>query len=204
MPKGGWRWNAGRPGWKRKAEQSLRLDVRDLQRCGRLKPGTAFSWHWSYGDEPAGSIGIGVEAGRVVLRYVWTPQGGAATPIECPIPLIETPCHYGGTRLWFACPCCGRRCAVVYFGGRVYACRKCLNVAYASQSEDQTNRLWRKQRKIERKLSGGAGEWNRWQKPKGMHQATFDRLREQVYECEAARDEILCQYATRIFPHLRK
>lgn len=204
MPKGGWRWNAGRPGWKHQAEQSFRLDIRELRRHGRLEPGTAFSWHWSRGGEPAGSIGVRVETGRLVLRYTWTPSGGAATDVECPIGIVETPCHYGGTRPWFVCPRCGGRCAVVYFGGRVYACRKCLDIAYASQSEDQTARLWRKQRKIERKLSGGAGEWNRWQKPKGMHQATFDRLRQQVYECESEREKILAEWAVRLFPHLRK
>ena len=109
MPKGGWRWNAGRPGWKGKAEQSFRLDIQELRRCGRLKPGTAFSWHWTRGNEPAGTIGIWVEVERLILRYTWTPSGGTATDVECPIEIIETPCHYGSTRPWFACPCCGRR-----------------------------------------------------------------------------------------------
>jgi hypothetical protein len=51
-------------------------------------------------------------------------------------------------------------------------------------------RLWRRQRKVERKLVDGTDEWNGWKKPKGMHQQTFDRLRNQVWELEMRRDEV--------------
>ena len=108
------------------------------------------------------------------------------------IPSSDTPCNDGGARPWFLCPSCGRRCAVVYFGapGGRYACRHCARVGYLSQCEDEMGRLWRRQRKVERKLAGGAGEWNGWQKPKGMHQQTFDRLRGQIWELEIRKDEL--------------
>lgn len=204
MAKGGWRYGAGRPGWKGKAEHRTSLDVRRLQREGILTPGRWTGWQWSEDGKPYASIGMSVSGAgdRLTLSYRWTPHGGEPVDVECPIRLETTPCNYGGVRVWFACPQCGWRCAVVYFGGRVYACRRCLNLAYASQADDETGRTWRKQRKIERKLSGGAGEWNRWQKPKGMHQKTFDKLRHQIYECEARRDELLCILGARLFPYL--
>lgn len=44
-----------------------------------------------------------------------------------------TRCQYGGQRLWFECPSCQGRAAVLYQGSGDFRCRKCLNLGYASQ-----------------------------------------------------------------------
>ena len=71
MGTGGMRYGAGRPGWKRKAEQSMAFDVRQIAKKGLLRPG-AFSWHWSnnYGEH-VGSVGVRVagDPERVTLSY---------------------------------------------------------------------------------------------------------------------------------------
>lgn len=129
---------------------------------------------------------------RMDYRYQWTPHSSEPRQIECSLWIERTACNYGGSRPWFLCPSCRRRCAVVYYGaaGGRFACRHCTRVAYLSQCDDEMGRLWRRQWKIERKLAGGAGEWNRRQKPKGMHRRTFDRLRNQVWELEMRRDDV--------------
>ena len=38
--------------------------------------------------------------------------------------LTTTRQGHGGLRRWFACPDCGRRCAVVYLRGGILACRQ--------------------------------------------------------------------------------
>lgn len=205
MGAGGMRLGAGRPGWKRKAEQSLAFDVRQIAKRGLLKPG-AFSWHWSSNGENVGSVGVRVTDGpeRVSLIYQWTPYNSAPRHVDCTLRIERTPCYYGGTRPWFLCPSCGRRCAVVYFGapGGRYACRRCARVAYLSQCEDEMGRLWRRQRRIERRLAGNAGEWNGWEKPKGMHRRTFDRLANQVLELEARRDQVFAVQAGALLKRL--
>lgn len=205
MGTGGMRDGAGRPGWKRKAEQSMAFDVRQVARKGLLRP-CAFAWHWTsnYGEK-VGSVGVRIadDVQRMILTYQWTPYGSETRTVECSLWINRTPCNYGGFRPWVLCPSCGRRCAVVYFGapsGR-YACRRCSRVAYLSQCEDETGRLWRKQRKIECKLAGSASEWNGWQKPKGMHQQTFDRLRSQIAEMEVRKDDL---FAFQLAPMLRR
>ena len=69
MGTGGMRAGAGRPGWKRKAEQSLAFDVRQVARKGMLRPG-AFAWHWTsnYGEK-VGGVGVRVvdDAQRMIL-----------------------------------------------------------------------------------------------------------------------------------------
>ncbi len=203
MGTGGSRYGAGRPGWKRKAEASLAFDVRHIARKRLLNPGAWFSWSWTNNHgENAGSIRVRVadDPERVILSYQWTPYGHDPRDVECSLWIDRTPCNYGGSRPWIICPSCGRRCAVVYFGapGGRYACRRCVRVAYYSQSEDLMDRAWRKQRKIERKLASGAGDWNGWQKPKGMHLKTFDRLRQGIIECEQQKDFALVAFMNRM------
>ena len=194
MGTGGSRLGAGRPGGTRKAEQSLSLDIRHIARKGLLRPG-AYSWRWTnnYGEH-VGSIALRVThvPEQVILSYSWTPYGHDPRNVECVLRIDRTPCNYGGTRPWFRCPSCWRRCAVAYFGasGGRYACRHCARIAYLSQGEDGIGRLWRKQTKIERKMARGAHEWDGRKKPKGMHQQTFDRLCDQIWELEMRREKL--------------
>lgn len=92
-------------------------------------------------------------------------------------PLITTECNYGGKRYWFACPYCGRRCAVLYIGRRV-ACRKCHKLIYSGQCENVGNRALRRAQTIRQRLGGSANMLEFFpRKPKGMHWDTFHRLR---------------------------
>lgn len=196
MAKGGWRFGAGRPGWRHKCEQSLALDIRRLHQERLLSPGSSFSWHWTnnYGEK-AGSIGVNVGHQQVMLNYQWTPDGGDSRPITCSLWIDQTPCNYGGHRPWFLCPECGRRCAVVYFGRRSgrYACCKCLNLAYLSETEDGISRLWRKQRKLEKRL-GPHGT-----KPKGMHWKTWERINDRIAQVELEKDALFTLFVSRNF-----
>ena len=194
MAKGGMRYGAGRPGWKRKAEASTAFDIRHIARKGYLRGNAWFTWVWtnSYSGEVVGRVSVRVsdDPERVVLSYQWTPYDSDPQSVECTLRVNRTACTYGGNRPWFLCPQCGQRCAVVYFGARGgrYACRKCVRVAYCSQSEDVMARAWRKQGKIEKRLAGGEGEWNGWQRPKGMHHKTFHRLLDKIDASEQQKD----------------
>jgi hypothetical protein len=190
---GGWRSGAGRPGWRGKTSSRLQLDVRRLAREGLLVAGSHFAWSWRADGQKIGSVGIRVtsESG-LALDY-----SSNGRTVCLPISLARTDCNYGGSRIWFNCPRCSKRCAIVYCAGDIWPCRQCLRLSYGSQSDDRIGRTWRKQSKIESKLAGGKGEWNGWQKPKGMHQATFSRLIEKIYELESVRDDALYRFAAR-------
>ena len=57
-------------------------------------------------------------------------------------------------------------------------------MAYPSENEDEIERLRSKALKLKEKLRG-----EYWIKPKGMHQKTYDRLREAFLEAEAKADD---------------
>lgn len=74
---------------------------------------------------------------------------------------------------------CGRRVAVLY-GGAIFACRHCYRLAYLSQREKPGDRAAHKADRIRDRLGWEAGVLNGaepWNRPKGMHQTTFDHLR---------------------------
>ncbi len=188
MAKGGMRCGAGRPGWRRKAESCLRLDVRELARRDMLRGGH-FGWHWTNTStgERVGSISVWVRQHDMELTYSANDQ-----PVAQTISLERTPCPFGGSRPWLRCGQCHRRVAVVFYGGRLFACRLCSRVAYSSQSEDAIGRGWRRQGKLENLL----GE--NWTRLPGMRQATYKRIRERLFDCEEQRDTALYAFMTRM------
>ena len=184
MGRGGIRYGAGRPGWKVKAEQCLRVDVRVLQRSGLLTPGAFGSSGWSRAGKSAGIIGTRAESDVLWLRYA-----GRGRPSDHRVKLERTACTYGGCRPWFACPGCARRAAVLYMCSGAFRCRHCADVAYASQSESEIGRSWSRQEKAEARL-----------RRKGIHQTTIDRLVSAIVDCEERREQALAEFLARMRP----
>ena len=108
----------GRYSSKNTISSYRRLDIRELQRKGFLRPGGWTSLSWSRNGDVVGSVGVCAEFDRVVLRYRHQRYGEDWKDEEYPIFLDRTPCNYGGERVWFLCPArgCSRRVAVVYGG----------------------------------------------------------------------------------------
>jgi hypothetical protein len=99
--------------------------------------------------------------------------------MEHSVSITWTPCNYGGERAWFICPAlgCGRRVAILY-GGRVFACRRCYQLAYESQRLTARDRVLAKAQKIRLQLCGSTSTFERFpRKPKRMHRNTYERLR---------------------------
>jgi hypothetical protein len=185
MGSGGSRYGAGRPATHVKAEHCRRIDVRRWQREGILQPGQAGAWQWSDPDtgERTAAIGYRSNGGSVTLDYAIDGE-----PRKQLIRLDATACHYGGARQWFTCPVRGERVAVLFLRAGRFACRHCQRIAYGSQSGDLCDRTWRKQAKAEAKLGPN------WTRPKGMHQATRERLMAIIWRCEERRETALASY----------
>ncbi len=125
------------------------------------------------------SILVRTEHSRVVLIYRHQSYGEDWEDKNYPVYLDWTDCHLGGKRPWFLCPAlgCERRVAILY-GGSIFACRHCYQLAYPSQHEEAYDRAARRADKIRERLSWEQGILNcrGWKKPKGMHWKTFQRL----------------------------
>jgi len=169
----GHRWNS-----KTTTESQHRIDIRWLKKQGYLRPGNVGLLAWSCRNKETGFINYRMEADRMVLDYRYRLNGGDWEDVEQAISFDRTTCNYGGFRIWFLCPRCRRRVAVLYGAGKYFLCRHCYNLTYASQQESREDRLMRKARKIRERL-GASNDLlvPILFKPKNMHQKTFDRLR---------------------------
>ena len=148
------------------------IDVRRWKRDGLLTPHQSFSCQWSRDGEVVASIQVRTESDRVILTYRHRNSGNDWKNESYPVYLDWTPCPFGGQRPWFLCPArgCGRRVASLY-GGSIFACRHCHQLAYQSQRESAYNRAARKADKIRDRLGWEPGIHNSrgCEKPKGMH-----------------------------------
>jgi hypothetical protein len=166
----------GRNSSKNTTSYYHQLDIRDLQRKGFLRPCGWVGLNWSRDGEVVASIRILAEFDRIVLSYRHQSYGEDWKSKEYSIFIDRTRCNYGGERVWFLCPGrgCSRRVAVLY-GGSVFACRHCYELAYDSQREQAHSRALSRAQAICMKLGGSPG--GNWPgKPKGMHWRTYNQL----------------------------
>jgi hypothetical protein len=157
--------------------------VRRWHREGRLLAGRQFSWSWTSGGEPSGSINVRAEADAVVLSFRARSFLAAGwKPIEQRVPITWTPCHLSGRRPWLICSArvngryCGRRVALLYRDGEFFACRSCYRLVYESQQEDAFIRSLKRSQKIRMRLGGSGDPFGPFpKKPRGMWRRTYER-----------------------------
>jgi hypothetical protein len=182
------------------------IDVRRWHREGRLHPGQHFPCSWTWGGESLGSIIVQTEAEAVVLMFrSRTSEEGEWKSIEQRVPIAWTECHLGGRRAWFRCTVysggryCGRRVALLYGAGELFACRRCYRLPYASQHESLRHRGLEKARKIRMRLGGSANMFDAFpDKPKGMHWRTYEHLRNAYNAAEARSTKGLMRIVDRL------
>jgi hypothetical protein len=99
------------------------------------------------------------------------------------VSIDRTPQHLGGTRSWFLCPGCARRCAILY----PVRCRKCLGLHYKSEHLSPDSRASLRARRLRQRLGGPTVSladpippkplWMRWH--------TYFALRAQIRAADA-------------------
>ena len=160
-----------------KLEEIKRIDIRWLKQNNMLRPYTSGRLTWSSGGEQSGNINYEMYPAAMVLNYSYRSYPNTnRTPVKQRVQLVETDCHLGGKRKWFACPKCSQRVAVLYGASVHFECRKCTGLNYSSQSECYTARLVRKRDKLAERIFDTERSYSR---KKGMHTKKFERLFDQ-------------------------
>jgi hypothetical protein len=141
----------GRGVWDRKnrVDEVRSIDILDLQRKNVFSKGPGIIWtsSWSRNGKVVASISYRVEAGEngpSGLRFMYAITDnttGEKKDYNYVVPVVVTPCNYGGERWWYVCPlivnarACGRRCRIVYMppGAEYFGCRECHRLTYESR-----------------------------------------------------------------------
>lgn len=136
---------------------------------------------WKIGAIEICSISYTIYEDKILLNYKHRLHNNHWKPVKREILFDYTRCNYGGKRTWFVCNGCGRRVGVLCYLAGEFLCRHCHNLCYASQREKKDERLIRKVRKIRQKLGASDNIFEPiWDKPRYMHQSTFDRLQKEA------------------------
>lgn len=180
-----------------KCHQYHDIDLAWLRRKKLFKLGSWSTLRWSRGGRETGSLRIECYLDGVRLCYRQRRSTGDWQDINEFIPLVDTATAFGGTRKWFKCLSCGTRCRILY-GGSHFRCRRCYRLKYESQYENAIERACSQAHDIRKRL-GQVGSLDELfpEKPKGMHWATYDRLK--------AKDaELLESWAVGVWQRLRR
>jgi hypothetical protein len=162
------------------------LDVRKLSRQGGLREGVQGVITWRQGQQGECSIKFACESRGIVLTYRVQRAGGAWCDVHQEIHIERVSTGFG-TRALLRCSECQRRAAIVYLSNRlIFVCRVCMALPYKSQCEMLGDRLYRRMQKIRKRVGAATGDMQQpvWhhQRPKGMHQSTYERLGELAEE----------------------
>jgi hypothetical protein len=173
-------------GAKATVEGTRSIDVLDWYRRGYFSRSVGFSWEWRTRGEKTAAILVESDRDSVTLKYRSHSYGTDWSDVAQRVPVVWTPCRFGGERPWFVCPAysngryCGRHVAKLYDGGNTFACRHCYQLAYSSQQKSGYDRGLYRAQKIREGLGGSASMLDPFpDKPKHMHWRTYDRLRAQ-------------------------
>jgi hypothetical protein len=156
---------------------AIRLNIHYLSRNGLLLPGHSITLTWSKPGRNKASIGVQTTDEGLILSYKVNGES-----ICDQVPIIHTPCHYGGSRPWLQCPKCHRRVGKVHLNGKHFLCCLCYNLAYQSQRENAACRQLNRLKTIGKRLGGSIDIIEPMPvKPKGMHRNTYMRLLSQSH-----------------------
>ena len=132
---------------------------------------------------------------RLRLKYHTedTTTGEVTAEYEYVVRLDYTECNFGGFRPWFQCPNCSDRVAKLHMppsqSENRFACRECYELGYVSRRVSGTDlkahelryrRAFAKADRNNRRPHPG-GVTRPPEKPKGMHESTFEELRADVW-----------------------
>jgi hypothetical protein len=99
----------------------------------------------------------------------------------------------GGAQAYFSCPHCLARVRYLYGAGPRFLCRASHGLAYTSSTESQSDRSFRKVRKL--RASIGAGQWLEDlipSRPKYMRKARYEEIVQRIEQGEReVKDEFL-------------
>jgi hypothetical protein len=170
-------YGSGRHSNNPAASQVKRVDIRYMRKQGLLKPAAKGLLSWTSDDKPTENVGYRIQGNTLFLDYNVSARSGEWDTVCLTVPMVSTPCRYGGRRYYFRCPDqnCNRRCEVLYSKSKYFLCRKCCRYLYSSQLDDRIDRRRDARAKVGKQIFENFDGTLGWLKKKGMHQKTFDR-----------------------------
>ncbi|RYB01414.1 hypothetical protein D3272_26165 [Lichenibacterium ramalinae] len=127
-------------------------------------------------------------SGSIRLRYEVLSRGDLVVMGDR-LMLVSLPQPFGGRRWWATCPISGRRVKSLYLpaGALRFASREAYGLRYESQRMNPKDRALEMAQRVRRELGGEIDVFSHFpDRPLGMHQSRYERLRARGMAAEAA------------------
>jgi hypothetical protein len=158
------------------------LDADHMARWGAFRDGCRETIEFDDDSLPELAFEMSFERDEFSVVYKWQAIGQppAGPFIRSRVVFDRRSCRFGGTRVYFRCPCCGRRTLRLAVLPEGLRCGGCGRVTWASRRETPTERRMRRGNKIAVKL--GLDAWHEMprKRPRGMRMATFETLKAEL------------------------
>ena len=130
---------------KEEADGLKKVSVQFLKKHGYFNSGwRSGTLNFSRNGFPTGNVGIQIfiDECEKYIKFIYTQTDnstGEKKDFDYKVPLVTTPCYFGGKRYWFRCSAsragvyCGRRIGTLYKDGDYFACRYCYDLTYSSR-----------------------------------------------------------------------
>ncbi len=175
-----------------KCEAVCRIEIPYLNKHGLLEPGTMTTLTWSRRGQKTAAVELATWPEWMMLYYCIRQEENTLRKVSQRIDFDWTDTAFSGRRRWFKCPCCSRRCSVLYLLGGVFACRECQGLVYCTQYEDTFQRRVSRALKIKEKLGDQSGIGGIFpEKSKRMQYSTYERLRSEHEQTQKVFDRYL-------------
>lgn len=166
-------------------EQCRRIDAFRLQREGALRDRWSGRWTWTSSEGETNFIHMVGGTDAVWLKYSFRRNGGSWEPIDERVEIVWSPRHFGGAQAYFSCPRCSSRVRYLYGAGPRFLCRACHGLAHASSTESQSDRSFRKVRKLRASIGAGQGiEDFIPDRPRYMRRVRYEKIVQCIAEGE--------------------
>ena len=148
----------GRPRTRQYVDEIPRLDLRRWRLTDWLRPGESVPIYEPELRFTPVIASFNRDGRTLTLRCDTLEQPSVTTAVR------YSGRHFGGQRVFLACPRCGRGAEVLYFPQTGPSCRICLGLRYQCQSESALDRHARALKKIQRRFDPeGPKPWKqRW------------------------------------------
>lgn len=120
-------------------EGTLTLNIFKLYRENIIMPGAYRSGVFSAGNS---RMKFTLADNLLWLSYDFTKGPHAGQSMHYSIQIAETRPNFGGVRLWFLCPTCGRRAGKLHLARLKYECRTCGGLTYKSTREPTMKKIY--------------------------------------------------------------
>jgi hypothetical protein len=186
---------AGKPARRPDPDDMTSIVVADLFAQGRpRRDGVPVVRFAGDGDIPTRVELVPFENGIECIYSQWVVDGRRPVEGRYLIHVTKTYPHFGGERFWFHCAreSCLERSGRLFLHDVHFVCRECAGVRYKSQRHAKPRHVKRieRARAIRKRLSGRSSLGGPLpDRPKGMHRATYEPLRQELLEIERSEDE---------------